>query len=107
MIVQWKIIGMKSVSGLLDKQDVVIQVDCQINASDGKNEQSMVAPFYVKLIGDEFIPYEKLTEKQVLQWVKIQHSDECDLAEKTLTERIKNKNGAANALTAKPLPWAN
>ena len=49
------------------EDNLVVQVDCTVNATDGDNTAS--AAYICDLVrGDEFVPFDQLTEEQVLAW---------------------------------------
>ena len=49
------------------EDNLVVQVDCTVTATDGDNTASATYTRYL-VRGDSFIPYDQLTEAQVLAW---------------------------------------
>ena len=101
----------------VSENNLVTQVDCTITAVDGENTAS--AAYTRNLVrGDSFIPYDQLTEAQVLAWcfepVVTTWTDMDDIEQST-TSLVKDEGEAQVAgqiarqlaqVAAEPaLPW--
>jgi hypothetical protein len=101
------------------QDNLIVKVDLMVTGTDGDNSAS--AAYACDLTrGDTFIPYEQLTEQQVLDWCfapkEITFTDIDDTV-KTITKNIKDEGETQVAgqiarqlaqKAAEPaLPWAN
>jgi len=101
------------------EDNLVVKVDLTVTATDGDNSAS--AAYSRNLIrGDSFVPYEQLTEQQVLDWCfepEVTTWTDMDNVEQSSTRLIKDEGEAqvagqiARQLAQKEsepsLPWAN
>jgi hypothetical protein len=101
------------------QDNLVVKVDLTVTGTDGDNSAS--AAYSRELVrGDSFVPYEQLTEQQVIDWCfepEVTTWTDMDNVEQSSTRLIKDEGEAqvsgqiARQLaqkTAEPaLPWAN
>jgi len=78
------------------EENLVVKVDLTLAGTDGENSAS-IAYSRDLVRGDAFIPYEQLTEQQVLDWcfepIVITWTDKDDV-EKSITRFMKNEGEA-------------
>jgi hypothetical protein len=100
------------------KNNLVVKVDLTVTATDGDNSAS--AAYSRDLTrGDSFIPYEQLTEQQVLDWCfepEVTTWTDIDNVEQSSTRLIKDEGEAqvtgqitrqlAKKAAEPALPWA-
>jgi hypothetical protein len=100
------------------QDNLVVKVDLTVTGTDGNNTAS--AAYTRNLVrGDTFIPYDQLTEQQVLDWCFepiITISTDMDDVEQTTTRLIKDEGEAqvtgqiarqlAEKASEPALPWA-
>lgn len=101
------------------QDNLVVKVDLTVTGIDGDNSAS--AAYSRELVrGDSFVPYEQLTEQQVLDWCfepEVTTWTDMDNVEQSSTRLIKDEGEAQVAgqiarqlaqKAAEPaLPWAN
>jgi hypothetical protein len=101
----------------VSEDNLVTRVDCTVTATDGDNTASAA---YTRTLtrGDSFIPYDQLTEDQVLAWCfepVVTTWTDMDAVEQSSTRLIKNEGEAqvsgqiarqlAKAAAEPALPW--
>lgn len=68
---EWKIEQIKLYPEIDKFKDVVFEVYWRINATDGQNTSTVYGSIIIELNKDnKFIPYDQLTEEQVINWTK-------------------------------------
>jgi hypothetical protein len=103
----WLVEGMKCYPQYAGKENVVFTVYWRCNGTDGEytatvyNSQTIVYD-----PSEKFTPYENLTEKQVLEWLKeSMGADQVAEYESNLATQLANiKNPPSKFL---PIPWAS
>jgi hypothetical protein len=111
---KWKINSVQVAEG-----NLIVKVDLLVTGTDGKNSASAA---YTRTLtrGDSFVPYEELTEQQVLDWCfapeVITWTDK-DNVEQSITKHLKDEGEAqvtgqierqlAQKAAEPALPWAN
>lgn len=105
----WKVTGIKtSTVGTAD--NVVVQTYWEKTGKDGEHEGTFkgATPFSANSMpeGTKFISFDKLTEEDVLSWIKadiLTHND----YEKHINERIQEEiDKLKNPVVEATLPWA-
>lgn len=86
----------------------VVNVFWSISGSDGKN--TVTSHGNTKLPVQEsnknFIPYDQLTEAQVVTWIKQEvGQEEVALLQSNLDDRLNSINNQTSVPEATPLPW--
>jgi hypothetical protein len=95
--INWKIDNLERQAS----DDLVIVAHWRVDAVDGEHTAGAYGSVGFTR-GDDFIPFEQLTEAQVLAWVKSQL--EVEQIEASLAGQI---NKQKNPVTAHGLPWAS
>lgn len=99
--VTWSIVSITILPQVEQYSDFAWQVICQCSATDGVNTQSTKfgLTFPPSKQGEGYVPYDQLTEAQVVSWSKQQLG--ANLVADT-------ESSLVNMLTAQqaPLPWA-
>lgn len=100
------------------ENNLIVKVDLTVTGIDGDN---IASAFYIRNLvrGDSFIPYEQLTEQQVLDWCfapEVITWTDMDNVEQSITKHLKDEGEAQvtgqirrqlDRKAAEPvLPWA-
>ena len=110
---KWSVAGMKCYPEYEGFENVVFTVHWHLLAKDGENSASNYGSVKLKLDPNhEYIPYDQLTEEQVIGWVKgtmNQNSNpmspSAEEYELKLAEEIEKKKRPPEVTP--PLPWSN
>jgi hypothetical protein len=106
MTITWKIdaLDCKPQEGGLN--DVVITAHWRCNAADGEHNASVYSAIGLGTpSAQSFIPYNQLTESQVVAWVKSAMGQEAvQAAEESVAQQIQSL--IAPAVVTLPLPWS-
>lgn len=105
---EWRVLSMPCAPIQDGRQDVVIYAlwQCIGIAQNGQNQVSAAAggnTHFTYIQGDQFTPYDQLTQQQVLGWVW-QHVNQADV-EAEVAAKIAAQ--VAPAVITSPLPWSN
>lgn len=100
--ITWSITSMVIIPQVDQYSDYAWQVGWKCTATDGANSQAISSSvtFYPSQQGGPYVPYDQLTEAQVIDWVKAALGED---------KTFKTESVAASLLTAQPapLPWGN
>lgn len=102
----------KNLRQINDGSGVVARVDYKVVSKDKDTSTAVVYPDSVQLETenidtDTFVPYNELTEEQVIQFVKDKLGDEVKQIEDNNVIQIQNKiNPPAPTLISENLPWS-
>lgn len=102
----------KNLRQINDGSGVVARVDYKVVSRDEDTSTAVSYPDFVQLETenidmDNFVPYNDLTEEQVIQFVKDKLGDEVEQIEDNNTLQIQTKiNPPAPALISENLPWS-
>lgn len=106
MTITWKInaLNCKPKEGSLN--NVVITAHWQCDATDGEHNASVYSTINLDSPNAQsFIPYNQLTESQVVAWVKSAMGQEAvQAAEESVAQQIQSL--IAPAVVTLPLPWS-
>ena len=95
-MVTWTIENMER----LVADGMVIRVDWRVSETDGDVTEFTCNNTTFDTPGDPFVPYEELTETQVLSWVQA-----TDLAQATAADVHARVQAALNPVVVSGLPW--
>lgn len=96
---------------VLETQSIVKNVTWTLTASDSKNDASVYTTTQIEFNpSSSFIPYDQLTEDQVIQWVKDTLGDGIKMYENVVDAKLKKLQEVVTVdLTKtsipKKLPW--
>lgn len=107
MEITWKIDSIKCLAQVDDYTDVVYDIAWRVFATEGDHSTSVYGSVTVSFDPDDvtdFVPYEDLTEEEVLGWVFDTYGEEGKLA---IEDNVSN--ALLDIITPKivtnPLPW--
>jgi hypothetical protein len=106
VIYTWKILGLRTTT-TEDRNNIIVGVDWEKTGTENgfKGSYTDFASFPISAVNtDSFVPFEELTEDEVLIWVRNTISGEF---ETVVDMQIKSQiDSQANQTVAVELPWA-
>jgi hypothetical protein len=89
------------------QENTVTSVNFTITATNGTNTVSIQNSVVVPLDANaQFVPFAKLTEAKVLEWVKAQLGARVEIFKTTLNKKLQHKANPPAQPTVVELPWA-
>lgn len=102
----WKINTLFVIPQQDDKQDIVAKVSWDLTGTINDSEYGLNGIEELQVNNSEFIPFENLTENQVIDWVKtILGKDRIQKLEFEIAKNLREKEGVVFELVYKPAPW--